>query len=78
MKKKAEYNEGSGVIQNAHVFTGNEKLKLSFLVNNETGEPSAIVQNDSSKTSHSVDFEEVTKASEKAFERRGIMFDSRA
>jgi|GEM_PF-1566238 hypothetical protein len=53
-------------------------MKLTFSFDEETGNSRAEVENADTKVSRTLEFEEVTKASEHLFERRGVVFDQRA
>ncbi len=54
-----------------------DNMKLSFAINRNTGETGAILFDSNSNTSRMANFGEVTKASEKVFDRTGIVFDKR-
>ena len=62
--------------ENAGMILDNMNLKFSF--NKETGETEVSVENGATRVSREVQFDEVTKANEQVFERRGIVFDKRA
>ncbi|MBM4166374.1 MAG: hypothetical protein FJ218_05600 [Ignavibacteria bacterium] len=55
-----------------------KNMKLSFSFEEETGNSKAELENTDTKVSRTLEFEEVTKASENLFERRGVVFDKRA
>ncbi|MEK7263009.1 MAG: flagellar protein FlaG [Bacteroidota bacterium] len=54
-----------------------ENVSLLFSLDKSTGETEAYVVDKSNNTIRSIDFDDVTKASEKIYERRGVIFDKR-
>ena len=54
-----------------------DNIQLTFNVNNLTKETVASVTDNVNKISKNISFDELTKANERVFERRGIVFDEK-